>query len=361
MHRDTDGGRVQRDTVPIIRCIYWRVWINTLVKSHVRTTTTTHTHTPATHTTPHTTPPHHTPHTTPPHPTPPHPTTTTTPPTHPPKPPSLPSPPLSTTTTTTSTQGSNRLCCFFGSLSFDLNGWPMAERGDAGGGTGSGRRRRERRLRSMLRHERMAVAMALAESLHHGAQRPEKARAGEVEEQDKHPALRREKSPPLGKRPGVPEDPVPQGRVGQHCGVGFELVQALDVPVLQISFLHAFLLRAEPRHSSSASSWWSSSSRFSPSAFGGVSSLVKAFVVFSQDRVQQRLPTFLLPAEVFRVYTQDRVQQRLSSFPPLQGFAATFGDVGEGFFRTFPRVKKKVRRLVLAPGRNWPRTRAVAW
>ena len=28
-----------------------------------------------------------------------------------------------------------------------------------------------------------------------------------------------------------------------------------------------------------------------------------------------------------------------------------------GGFRTFPRVKK-VRRLVLAPGRNWPRTRA---
>ena len=31
---------------------------------------------------------------------------------------------------------------------------------EAGGGTGSARRRRERRLRSMLRHERMSVAMA---------------------------------------------------------------------------------------------------------------------------------------------------------------------------------------------------------
>ena len=65
----------------------------------------------------------------------------------------------------------------------------MAERDDAGGGTGSARRRRERRLRSMLRHERMAVAMALAESLHHSGQRPEKARAREVEEQDQHEAL----------------------------------------------------------------------------------------------------------------------------------------------------------------------------
>ena len=42
---------------------------------------------------------------------------------------------------------------------------------DAGGGTGSARRRRERRLRSMLRHERMSVAMALAESAHHSARR----------------------------------------------------------------------------------------------------------------------------------------------------------------------------------------------
>ena len=39
--------------------------------------------------------------------------------------------------------------------------------------TGSARRRRERRLRSMLRHERMSVAMALAAATHHSAQRGE--------------------------------------------------------------------------------------------------------------------------------------------------------------------------------------------
>ena len=60
--------------------------------------------------------------------------------------------------------------------------------------------RRERRLRSWLKHERQTVAMALAESLHHGAQRPEKVRAREVEEQDKHEALRR----------GVLKDPEPR-------------------------------------------------------------------------------------------------------------------------------------------------------
>ena len=110
----------------------------------------------------------------------------------------------------------------------------MDERGDADSNAGSARRRRERRLRSMLRHERMAVATALAESLHHSAQRPEKARAREVEEQDKHEALRRQKAPPLGKWPGVLKDPEPQGRMGQHCGVGYEFVQVLAVPVLQM-------------------------------------------------------------------------------------------------------------------------------
>ena len=54
----------------------------------------------------------------------------------------------------------------------------MAARVNAGGGTGCARRRRERRLRSHLRHERMAVAMALAESTHHSAQRQKTARAG---------------------------------------------------------------------------------------------------------------------------------------------------------------------------------------
>ena len=90
---------------------------------------------------------------------------------------------------------------------------------------GAAFRRRERRLRSWLKHERIIVAMALAESLHHSAQRLEKARAREVEQQ---------KALPPGKRPGVLKDPEPQGRIGQHCGVGFELVQALDVPVLQM-------------------------------------------------------------------------------------------------------------------------------
>ena len=47
-------------------------------------------------------------------------------------------------------------------------------------GTSAAKRRRERRLRSMLRHERQTVAMAIAEFTHHSAPRGQKtARAGE--------------------------------------------------------------------------------------------------------------------------------------------------------------------------------------
>ena len=98
------------------------------------------------------------------------------PPSHPTPPPSspLPTPPHHH-------QGSNRFALLLVSLfCSNLDGWlAMAERDDAGGGTGSARRRRERRLRSFLRHERMSVAKALAESTHHSAQRQKTARAGE--------------------------------------------------------------------------------------------------------------------------------------------------------------------------------------
>ena len=50
------------------------------------------------------------------------------------------------------------LCC---TMMADPSGRPQS--------SGVARRRRERRLRSMLRHERMTVAMALAESTHHSS------------------------------------------------------------------------------------------------------------------------------------------------------------------------------------------------
>ena len=68
-------------------------------------------------------------------------------------------------------------------------------------GTGSARRRRERRLRSMLRHERQTVAMELAAALHHSRDvGPEK-----------NDGLRAQTTASSGERPGVLEEPEPQG------------------------------------------------------------------------------------------------------------------------------------------------------
>ena len=58
----------------------------------------------------------------------------------------------------------------------------MAARVGAAGGTSSARRRRERRLRSWAKHERLSVAMALAEKLHHSANRSVLPKKEEVEQ-----------------------------------------------------------------------------------------------------------------------------------------------------------------------------------
>ena len=88
--------------------------------------------------------------------------------THNTQPQQLPPPPPPTTTTTTSrlSQECPRLRHLW---SMDLSEQPVV---------GAAQRRRERRLRSWLRHERMTVAMALAESTHHSSRGQKTARAG---------------------------------------------------------------------------------------------------------------------------------------------------------------------------------------
>ena len=73
-------------------------------------------------------------------------------------------------------------------------------------------RRRQRRLRSWLRHERMTVAMTLAEKLHHTSRGQKLARVGEEVVHDAHDAPRGPKTPPLGVRPGSLAEPAPQRR-----------------------------------------------------------------------------------------------------------------------------------------------------
>ena len=72
-------------------------------------------------------------------------------------------------------------------------------------------RRRQRRLRSWLRHERMTVAMTLADMTHHTAPRgPKMARVWEGVEHEQHDGLRAQKPPLPGVRPGSLFDPGPQ-------------------------------------------------------------------------------------------------------------------------------------------------------
>ena len=77
---------------------------------------------------------------------------------------------------------------------------------------GAAKRRRERRLRQWLRHERMTVAMAVAEATHHSAPRRQKTATAirEVEEQASHDCLRAQTALPPGARPGILAEPGPQ-------------------------------------------------------------------------------------------------------------------------------------------------------
>ena len=116
-----------------------------------------------------------------------------------------------------------------------------------GGVASAARRRRERRLRSWWKQEQQTVRMALSAAAHHSfdkvaagekhnalrGQKTDRARR-EVEERELHDAPRRQKPPPLGTRPPPLAEVQPQGAVVQHRGICFELVQALDVPVLQM-------------------------------------------------------------------------------------------------------------------------------
>ena len=114
----------------------------------------------------------------------------------------------------------------------------MAARVGDGGGTGSARRRRERRLRSFLRHERMAVAMALPEFKHHSSRGHRKDRAGGEVRVEPHGEVPEGPLPQGGSRPpclGVPRGP----HVGlerhflEHMADICPFVQILDAPVPQ--------------------------------------------------------------------------------------------------------------------------------
>ena len=130
---------------------------------------------------------------------------------------------------------------------------------------GAAWRRKQRRLRSWRRHEQQSIAAVLATVSHHSypkvdttnaalrgqmigtsTRAPAAAEYFELSSDDGRPAG--------GMRPKSLLEPRPQGRVVQHAGIGYELVLALDAPVLQMveevrncGFLHASLVLQEHR------------------------------------------------------------------------------------------------------------------
>ena len=108
---------------------------------------------------------------------------------------------------------------------------------------GAAWRRRQRRLRSWWRHEQQTVAAVLATVTHHshskvgtaydaprGQKKVTSTRVGPAEYYELSSDDGR---PTGGERPVALLEPWPQGKLLRHAGVGFELVQALDAPVLQ--------------------------------------------------------------------------------------------------------------------------------
>ena len=115
---------------------------------------------------------------------------------------------------------------------------------------GAAMRRRQRRLRQWLRHERLSVAMALAETNHHAAPRGQtKARAGGGARDVLHGCVPEDALPqaagaqffslgdddveaPAAMRPAPLDEVRPQMGYKRHCGSGFELVLDVTVPQL---------------------------------------------------------------------------------------------------------------------------------
>ena len=121
-------------------------------------------------------------------------------------------------------QAQTGFCVAFG---FVFGGPMMADPGGRPLVSGVARRRRERRLRSMLRHKRMTVAMALTEKMHHSSRGQTNARAGEWgHEQNISAKIRKPPTPQPelfslergGARPApLSEVAGWQERVQRHC------------------------------------------------------------------------------------------------------------------------------------------------
>ena len=250
-------------------------------------------------------------------------------------------------------------------------------------------RRRQRRLRAYLRHERMSVAMALAESTHHTSRGQKNARAGVWGHVQDYTAKNRK--PPIpqpelfsAEEPGGSR-PAPLSEVAgwqekverhfvEHLAEFAPMVQILDALVPQMEdqddvtdavrrmdlsigeqvievpkfIVDVISLRSSVREPQIVEQVDGSADRLVSvahcradrwhSSFAGwwwaASSRFTPWTEFNSGCEQNVSP----------VPRRGGPRAGLQGFPPVQGSAATFPvpleDAGVGFFRTFPQSKK---------------------
>ena len=109
---------------------------------------------------------------------------------------------------------------------------------------GAAWRRRQRRLRSWWRHEQQTVTVVLATVTHHSHSKvgtandvprsQKKVTGTRVGPAEYYDLSSDDGRPTGGERPEALLEPWPQGKLLRHAGVGYEIVQSLDVPVPQM-------------------------------------------------------------------------------------------------------------------------------
>ena len=108
---------------------------------------------------------------------------------------------------------------------------------------GAAWRRRQRRLRSWWRHEQQTVAAVLATVTHHSHSKvgtANDAPRGQKKVTSTRVGPADDGRPTRGERPAALLEPWPQGKTERHDGIAYELVQALDAPVLQPNVVQFF-------------------------------------------------------------------------------------------------------------------------
>ena len=127
---------------------------------------------------------------------------------------------------------------------------------------GAAKRRRERRLRAMLRHERMTVAMVLSEKKHHTSRGQNKDRTTGEENVMNYTAKLGKTPPPTAAATEYDPMVLDEGGALAAAAAGGTAGGSTDDRVI---FLVSADYGADRGHSSSAG-WWATrrSSRFSP-------------------------------------------------------------------------------------------------